>query len=106
MAGSPQAPGAVAAETPVPYHIEVAGPQGEWTRAPAGAIIREEDRVRIVFQPREPGRLRVTSSGGPVLLDKDVQPGIPVDVEAPPGVAAVTGNFGGVPFEIRLRQSQ
>ncbi len=100
-----QAAGRGAASSTALYHLEVAGPQGEWARAAEGAVFQKQDRVRIVFQPGAPGRLRVASAAGAVLLDTDARPGTPVHLEVPAGEAAVTAAFLGASFEIRIPRS-
>ncbi len=88
----------------IPYRLEVAGSEGKWTAAPAQSGFRKTDRLRVVFEPKEAGRLRVTSIAGHALLDADVKPGAPVNVEIPDGEAAISGSFREVPFEIEFRR--
>jgi hypothetical protein len=97
-----QAAGRGAANTTALYHLEVAGPQGQWARAADGTVFQKHARGRNVFQPGAPGRLRVTSAAGTVLLDTDARPGAPVNLEVPAGESTITAAFLGASFEIRI----
>jgi hypothetical protein len=67
-------------------------------------VFAKDDRVRLLFEPVQSGRLRVVSSSSQTLLDLDVQSGATATLDLPPGETRLTGVFRAIPFEVRIRR--
>jgi len=94
-----------ALSSPVPYRILLADAAGDFRDTAATALFAPDDRLRVIFEPAQAGRLRVVSSSSNILLDRDVESGISVPLDVPPGVTRLTGAFREIPFEILLRRN-
>jgi hypothetical protein len=90
--------------SPIPYKFLRAGPTGDFVEASSATVFAKDDRVRLVFEPAQSGRLRVVSSSSQTLLDLDVQSGATTTLDVPPGETRVTGAFRAIPFEIRIQR--
>lgn len=90
--------------SPIPYKFLRAGTSGDFVEAASTTVFTKEDRIRLVFEPNQRGRLRVLSSSSQTLLDLDVQSGANATLDVPPGETRVTGTFRAIPFEVQIRR--
>lgn len=93
---------AAAAASPIPYRLLRASAEGSFAQVTPTTLLGADDRVRVVFEPAQSGRLRVVSSSSVVLFDADVEGGASTTVDVPAGETRLTGTFRGAPFEIRI----
>ena len=90
--------------SPIPYRFLRAGPTGDFVEAASATVFAKDDRIRLVFEPAQSGRLRVVSSSSQTLLDLDAQSGATATLDVPPGETKLTGTFRTIPFEIRIQR--
>ena len=90
--------------SPIPYRFLRAGPSGDFVEAASATVFAKDDRIRLVFEPAQSGRLRVVSSSSQTLLDLDAQSGATATLDVPPGETRVMGTFRAIPFEIRIQR--
>jgi hypothetical protein len=95
----------------VPYRLLRADEAGGFTEAGASAVFRREEQVRVVFEPKEDGRLVVVSGTSETrLLDASVTVGGRTNLDVPAGETRLIVTFtpagepGAAPFEIRIRR--
>jgi hypothetical protein len=90
--------------SPIPYRFLRAGPSGDFVEAASTTVFAKDDRIRLVFEPAQSGRLRAVSSSSQTLIDLDVQSATTATLDVPPGETRVTGTFRAIPFEVQIRR--
>ncbi|HSW50369.1 MAG TPA: hypothetical protein VLH09_09355, partial [Bryobacteraceae bacterium] len=90
--------------SPIPYRVLRGDAAGDFKDTAATAPFTLDDRLRVIFEPGQAGRLRVVSSSSKILFDRDVEGGVSVPLDVPPGETRLTGAFHNIPFQIQLRR--
>jgi hypothetical protein len=91
---------------PIPYRILRADAQDKYADAPAQTVFGAQDRVRVVFEPNQGGRLVITGSSGQTLFDTVLDGSRSVNLDVPVGETRLTGAFRSIPFVIQVLRQQ